>query len=151
MSASSLHIIPCQHQPLEPRENSQNQGHQQTRQETSRISGQMRLKHRIQLKQHRAQVKVFALVFILCHVASCQPKYKDSLLMCWVLRKSSECAVFQNQASQKSIFIALIAEHSIEFMCVQDNEHCSFHMSTFLRHFRFLMDTISIILIPKHL
>ena len=61
------------------------------------MSAQMRLKHRIQLKQHQAQVKTFPLVFILCHVASCQPKYNDSLLMCWVLRKSSECAVFQNQ------------------------------------------------------
>ena len=60
------------------------------------MSGQMQLKHRIHLKQHQAQVKVFALVFILCYVASCQPKYWDSLLMCWVLRKASECAVFQN-------------------------------------------------------
>ena len=93
----------CQHQPI--RKYFSNQGHQQTRQETSRMSGQMRLKHRRQLRQHRAQVKVFALVFILCHVASCQPKYKDSLLMCWVLRKDNECAKFQNKVFHYRIYI----------------------------------------------
>ena len=49
--------------------------------------------------------QMFPLVFILCHVASCQPKYNDSLIMCWVLRKDNECAKFQNKVFHYRIYI----------------------------------------------
>ena len=89
------------------------------------MSGQMQLKHRIHLKQHQAQVKVFALFFILCHVASCQPKYWDSFTNVLGSQKSQQMCRISKQSfplsdlnsiqtgggSQKSIFIALTAEH----------------------------------------